>query len=468
MNRREFLAAIGMGIAWQFMPVIVRGGDVTQGRTFTLQAAEGSTNLTATDGLNTGVWQYNRLTPGPVIRIKQGETLLVPFSNKLSQPTSVHWHGLRIANRMDGVPGMTQPLIQPGEEFLYEFTPPDAGTFWYHTHNRAWEQLARGLHGVLIVEEKEPVVVDQDLVWVIDDWLIDSKGKIKEASLGALHDWAHGGRMGNLLTVNGKSRPEFSVFKGERIRLRLVNVANSRTMNLRFRDARPQAIAIDGQPIQPVRLQDNALTLAPGQRMDLILDMSLDPGQRTDMEFVSGDQSLVAASLVYHPHKVLREQALDSTIRLPENPLPMELDLVDGKRVDLPIEGGAMGGLREAEYKGKRLTIKELIKEKQIWALNGVAGLSEQPLFTVKQGETAIIHMDNRNRWPHAMHVHGHHFKGVETDNLLDSAWRDTVLLNGSDRKRIAFVADNPGKWLIHCHMIEHQAGGMVTWFEVV
>ena len=468
MNRREFLAATGMGFAWQFMPVIVRGGDVAQRRTFTLQAAEGSTSLTAVEGLNTGVWQYNQLTPGPVIRIKQGETLLVPFSNKLSQPTSIHWHGLRIANRMDGVPGMTQPLIQPDEEFLYEFTPPDAGTFWYHTHNRAWEQLARGLHGVLIVEEKEPVVVDQDLVWVIDDWLIDSKGNIEEASLGNMHDWAHGGRMGNLLTVNGKSRPEFPVFKGERIRLRLVNVANSRTMNLRFRDARPQAIAIDGQPIKPVQLQGSSLTLAPGQRMDLILDMSLDPGQRTDMEFFSGDQSLVAASLVYHPHKIVREQALDLTIRLPENPLPIELDLVDGKRVDLPIEGGAMGGLREAEYKGRRLTIKELIKEKQIWAMNGVAGLPEQPLFTVKRGETAIIHMDNQNRWPHAMHVHGHHFKSVETDNRIDSTWRDTVLLNGGDRKRIAFVADNPGKWLIHCHMIEHQAGGMVTWFEVV
>jgi FtsP/CotA-like multicopper oxidase with cupredoxin domain len=109
----------------------------------------------------------------------------------------------------------------------------------------------------------------------------------------------------------------------------------------------------------------------------------------------------------------------------------------------------------------------------------GIGGWSDQQFFdamrkglspagTVKRGETAIIHMDNQNRWLHAMHIHGHHFKSVETDNLLDSAWRDTVLLNGSDRKRIAFVANNPGKWLIHCHMIEHQAGGMVTWFEVV
>ena len=465
MNRREFLYRTGAGLAWLAAPKLTVGAE--ESIKYLLQAGEGISNLVPDAGVQTAVWQYNQQTPGPVIRIKQGETLKVPFTNKLVQPTSIHWHGLRIANRMDGVPGMTQPVIEPGAEFLYEFTPPDAGTFWYHTHNRSWEQLARGLHGVVIVEEKEPIVVDQDLVWVIDDWRIDKNGNIEESSLGDLHDWAHGGRMGNLLTVNGKSRPEFPVVSGERIRLRLVNVANARTMTLRFTQVTPQAIAIDGQPINPTPLHNSALILAPGQRIDLILDMSLKPGQRSDMEFFSGDEGMVAASLVYDSHKVVREEPLDTSIRLPDNPLSTRLDMVNARSVDLSIEGGAMGRMREATFNGKKLPIRELVKEKKIWALNGIAGLSDKPLFSVKQGETVVIQMDNQNSWPHAMHIHGHHFINLEKGNGFDTAWRDTILLNAGDKKRLGFVADNPGKWLIHCHMIEHQAGGMVTWFEV-
>ena len=466
MNRREFLSRTGAGLAWLAAPKLTVGAE--ENRKYLLQAGEGFSNLVPDSDVQTAVWQYNRQTPGPVIRIKQGETLQIPFTNNLVQPTSIHWHGLRISNRMDGVPGMTQSVIDPSAEFLYELTPPDAGTFWYHTHNRSWEQMARGLHGVLIVDEKEPIAVDQDLVWVIDDWLIDRAGNIEESSLGALHDWAHGGRMGNLLTVNGKSQPEFPVFSGERIRLRLVNVANARTMTLRFTQVTPQAIAIDGQPINPMPLQNRALTLAPGQRIDLILDMILNPGQRTDMEFFSGDEGMVAASLVYDPQKVVREEPLDSNIRLPKNPLSTGLDRVNAKQIDLSIEGGAMGRMREATFNGKKLPIRELVKEKKIWALNGVAGLSEEPLFSVKQGKTVVIQMDNQNSWPHAMHIHGHHFVNLDKSNGFDSAWRDTILLNAGDKKRLGFVADNPGKWLIHCHMIEHQAGGMVTWFEVV
>ena len=230
MNRREFIHITGMGLAFLAVPVSARADDRTS--TIALEAAEGLARLIPLDDIDTAVWQYNQQTPGPVIRIKQGDTLQVSFTNKLPQPTTVHWHGLRIDNRMDGVPGMTQPLIQPGEQFTYEFTPPDAGTFWYHTHNRSWEQLARGLHGVLVVEENEPIEVDQDLVLIIDDWLLDRQGNIEESNLGALHDWAHSGRMGNTLTVNGQSAPELPVISGERIRLRLVNVANSSTLPL--------------------------------------------------------------------------------------------------------------------------------------------------------------------------------------------------------------------------------------------
>jgi FtsP/CotA-like multicopper oxidase with cupredoxin domain len=196
--------------------------------------------------------------------------------------------------------------------------------------------------------------------------------------------------------------------------------------------------------------------------------MTLNPGQRMDMELVAGDESMVAASLVYDKDRVATGRLLETPINLPENPLPNHFNLGQAKRIGLRMEGGAMGRLREAEYQGKKLDIKQLIQEKKIWALNGVAGLSEKPLFSIRRGETVAILIDNSNRWPHAMHVHGHHFRFLDGQGNLHPLWRDTLLINGNEKEQIAFVADNPGKWLIHCHMIEHQAGGMVTWFEVV
>ena len=138
----------------------------------------------------------------------------------------MHWHGLRIDNAMDGVPGMTQAAVLPGESFEYRFTPPDAGTFWYHSHQRSWAQQALGLAGVLIVDEDDPPRVDQDLVFAIDDWRLDDEMQMDTQSLGSLHDWSHGGRMGNVITVNGETDKRFSVASGERLRLRLINIAN--------------------------------------------------------------------------------------------------------------------------------------------------------------------------------------------------------------------------------------------------
>ncbi|MCB1758397.1 MAG: multicopper oxidase family protein [Gammaproteobacteria bacterium] len=466
MKRRDFLLSAAAGMAMLGLPPWARGSE--HPAVFQLEAREGTANLLPVPAPATPVWQYNRQTPGPVIRIRQGDELQIPFRNGLSQPTSVHWHGLRITNDMDGVPGMTQSAIAPGEEFLYRFRPPDAGTFWYHTHNRSWEQMARGLHGTLIVEEPEPILVDQDMVWVIDDWLIDEAGKIEESSLGNLHDWAHAGRLGNLLTVNGRLRPEYRVRSGERIRLRLINVANSRTMSLRFNGVTPLVIAVDGQPLAPVELPRRELLLASGQRMDLIVDMGMDPGTRSVVEFFAGDQSLTAASLVVDSKQVLRESPLAAPIRLADNPLNRKLDIPGARAVDLRLEGGAMGRQREAQFNGRTLTTRELIEEKKIWALNGTAGLPKAPLFSVKRGQSVVLKMANDNSWPHAMHIHGHHFRNLDNDTGLAGAWRDTLLLEAGEQARMAFVADNPGKWLIHCHMIEHQAGGMVTWFEVV
>ena len=465
MNRRHFIQLAAAGLAGAALPLpLVAAGQ--ERRTFALEAAPGTADLGTPNGGSTAVWQYNGLTPGPVIRARQGEPVEIPFTNRLDQPTTVHWHGLRVDNAMDGVPGMTQPVIAPGERFVYRFTPPDAGTFWYHAHNRSWEQMARGLHGVLIVDEVEPVAVDRDLVLALDDWLIDDEGQIDERSLGGLHAWAHGGRLGNHLTVNGRRHPRYPVRWGERVRLRLVNVANARVMPLRVVGAAPTLVAVDGQPVTPRPLEDGAFTLAPGQRLDLVMDMLQGPAEATRIEYSAGE-SLVAASLVYQGTGGVRDAPLDAPLALPPNPLPELGDLAGAKRYTLRMEGGAMGRLRGAEYQGRWTPIGDLVKEKMVWALNGVAGLPKEPFFSVPRGETVVIRMENHNRWPHAMHLHGHHFRSLRTEGPGPAPWRDTLLVDEGASESIALVADNPGRWLIHCHMIEHQAGGMVTWFEV-
>jgi len=467
MNRRKFLIASSAGVvsAAFSSPLLAATSRI---QSHPLVASAGVANITSDPEIETGVWQYNGVTPGPTIRVKQGEPVSIPFENRLDQPTTVHWHGPRIANNMDGVPGLTQPVVEPGKTFHYQFTSRDAGTFWYHTHNRTWEQLARGLYGVLIVEERAPIRIDQDLVCVVDDWLIDDQGKIDDESFGNLHDWAHSGRLGNVLTVNGAHQPVFQVRSGERIRLRVLNVANARIMPLRVKGVKATAIAIDGQPITPEVLTKGEFTLAPAQRIDLVLDMLLAPGQQTEIEFIGRRKNLIAATLKCHPTEVRRTRPLEASIELPQNPLPSSGDWSRATRFQLSMEGGAMGRMQGAEYNGQWMGIRDLIKEKKIWALNGIAGLPEKPFFSVRRGTSVVVDLENQNAWPHAMHVHGHHFREIGGSKEGKSVWRDTVLVEPGKTRRIAFVADNPGKWLIHCHMIEHHAGGMVTWFEVI
>ena len=182
---------------------------------------------TMLDGRRLAVWAYNGTVPGPEIRLRLGDTLRARFRNRLPQPTTIHWHGVRVPNAMDGVPYVTQPPVEPGESFTYEFTPKDAGTFWFHPHVRSSEQVERGLYGVLVVEDREPPAFSRDVVWVLDDWLLGADGQIHE-QFNTRHDLAHDGRWGNVATVNGAVKPVLAVRPGERLRLRLLNSANGR------------------------------------------------------------------------------------------------------------------------------------------------------------------------------------------------------------------------------------------------
>lgn len=469
MHRRHFIASGLLATTALALP----------GRSIAGAAAAPIRELSAREGLaplygegfaDTAIWGYDGQAPGPVLRARQGDEMTVRLINDLSQATSIHWHGIRVPNAMDGVSGLTQDPVPPGEQFDYTFRVPDAGTYWYHAHNRSWEQVARGLHGILVVDEPDPPPVDQDLVFVVDDWRLDQTGAIHEDSLGDIRDWAHGGRVGNWVTVNGRSESGFQVTAGDRVRLRILNAANARIMTLAFPKHDPMVVAYDGQPVLPTPLAGSRLTVAPGQRADLMIDMGLTPGAVSPIQAVGREGPVSIAHFEYREDPVRQRDPLPPVAALTSNPIRTDLDQSTAVTARLLMEGGAMGRMDRATLDGRMMTMRELVSAGRVWAFNGVAGMTDQPLLRAETGRTVAIEMTNDTRWPHAMHLHGHHFTVARRDGrpIDGGPWRDTELLEPGERATIAFVADAPGRWLFHCHMLEHHAGGMVTWIEIV
>jgi FtsP/CotA-like multicopper oxidase with cupredoxin domain len=177
---------------------------------------------------------------------------------------------------------------------------------------------------------------------------------------------------------------------------------------------------------------------------------------------VIGEYAYEVASFAY-AEIPRRERLLESSIELAPNPLQQTQIPDSFQQVPLLMQGGAMGGLRSAVFEGHEMDLRELIEHRMVWAFNGVAGMPKEPLFRVQRGAAISLDVVNDNSWQHAMHVHGHHF----IDHRTPEFWRDTALFASGEQGSLRFIADNPGKWLIHCHMVEHMAGGMVTWFEV-
>ncbi len=171
---------------------------------------------------------FNGQVPGPILEAKQGVPLEIEFTNRLPEPTVIHWHGLRIPAAMDGTEVVQRP-VQPGETFTYRFTPPDAGTFWYHPHLNETEQLEKGLYGALIVRAADELALDGEMILVFDDLRIDKSGQI--AKFGGLKD-RHNGREGKVRLINGTSEPEFAIAAGQIERWRIVNASSARYVRL--------------------------------------------------------------------------------------------------------------------------------------------------------------------------------------------------------------------------------------------
>nr|WP_306265058.1 multicopper oxidase family protein [Pararhizobium sp. IMCC3301] len=464
INRRQFLKTSAGGAAFAALPISFHAAFAADGF-LEITAAPSQQSLYSDTAPASDLWTYNGTAPGPEIRVKRGDRVKVRLINRLDEPTSIHWHGIRIANAMDGVARLTQDAVEPGGSFDYDFIVPDAGTYWYHAHNRSWNQVARGLYGVLIVEaDTAEFDAEHDRTLVIDDWRLDQQGKLDTASLGSLMDWTHGGRIGNWLTVNGKSLPRYSLNANEAYRLRLINASNARVLGLDPTQFGGKILAYDGQSLpQPAELTYQPLLLGPAQRVDLLVVPKA--GEPIELNEVSGNQPFAFANfdVAEKPDSKLVTPALIPN-RLPEP------DLAKARSFRLDMTGGAMGQMVDMVYNGKKLEGNDFRDTAQVWAFNGIANLATEPFFSVEREETVVVETINRTSFIHAMHVHGHHFRILErsgSDIDEGQPWRDTFLIGPEQTTKIAFVADNPGKWLLHCHMLEHAAAGMITWFEV-
>jgi FtsP/CotA-like multicopper oxidase with cupredoxin domain len=445
ITRRTLIASLSLTVI-----------DITKAQTpLVLKAQTGEAQILP--HVKTPIWGFNGEVPGPLLRVKQGEKLSVRFENTLDKSASIHWHGVRLPNAMDGAAGLTQPAVKKDESFLYEFTPPDAGTFWYHphVHGNTSELLDRGLYGVLIVEEKSPPPVDRELVVVLDDWSLTDKGEIVE-SFNDKHDASHAGRIGGLLTANNASPLNLEVKRNERIRMRFVNVATSKVFWLKFQNMKPVMIAFDGQPSETITLKDEQIVFAPGQRADLIFDITHGVDEIRTISVFDGREAKPIMLLTASKEMLKREMALPPITALPDNPLPKEINLARAKRFEMVLDGGMKPGAMNHDNH---------------WTINGTTTHDHgfKPFFKVKKGEVVLITIKNNSAFPHNIHTHGHHFRLLDgMDDGWKPYWLDSVLTLPREITRIAFIADNPGKWMLHCHMIEHQESGMMTWFEVV
>ena len=435
MNRRDFLMtgsalAVFPGTGFAAAPFLLRAEPVTAQ---ILPLGDGATDMLG----------FNGSTPGPEIRARQGDTLRVTFENGIDQDSAVHWHGIRLNNAMDGVPGMTQPPVLPGTSFDYAFKVPDAGTYWYHSHNRSWEQVARGLYGPLIIEEDTPPDVDHDITVQIDDWRLSETGE-QIGGYENLHDWSHAGRMGNF--ARAVFDDSITLRHGDRVRLRLINVATARVFPIDVTGVAGKIVALDGMPLAAPE-DIGQITLAPAQRMDIIADVTAQDGVGFVFQTRQGPYDLGIIP-VDGTHPAPRQSDIAA---LAPNRMPPP-DVENAISLDLRMEGGAMSSVATREA---------------IWLFNGQSGMSDDPYYIFERGQTARITVHNDTRFAHGIHLHGHHFHEVQPDGSLGH-YRDTTLVGPDETRDILCVFDNPGQWLMHCHMLGHQAAGMKTWLKVL
>lgn len=408
-------------------------------------------DLELVPGFNTQAWGYGGQAPGVVLRCTQGQRLRVRFINQLPVETTIHWHGIRLPLEMDGVPYVSQLPVKPGEYFDYDFICPDAGTYWYHPHTSSSEQLGRGLVGPLIVDEAKPSGFIHERILCLKTWAVNQQGAFTDFSVP--REAARGGTLGRLTTVNGQHDAQIDLPAGQIVRLRLLNVDSTQTYRLNLPGAEARIYAVDGQPIRP-RPLGKEYWLGPGMRLDLALNV---PAAGQTVSLRNGPLRLANLRA-----QVGSEQSGDWPAALPANPVA-EPDLRRCERLKFNFEWAAKASIGVEQ--GGSYTL---------WQINGKAWdiqdktCASRPIAQLKLGEHYLFELRNMTQYQHPIHLHGMLFKVIRSDRkTIEPYFTDTYLLGKNETAQIALVADNPGTWMFHCHVIDHMETGLMAAIEV-
>ena len=399
-----------------------------------------------TAGRVTRAWGFNGQIPGPTLEAHVGDVLEVRFTNRLPEPTTIHWHGLQIPAAMDGT-DMVQHPIAPGATFTYRFRLPDAGTFWYHPHSNEVVQLERGLYGAIVVRGPNEPQLDAERVLVLDDVELDRTGQIKPPGW-----WIeqHDGRQGSTRLVNGKKEPELTIAAGQIERWRIVNAASARYVRLSIGGRPFTILGTDGGLIDaPVTV--NEVLLTPADRVELAVG-PFSEGETLKIESLPYNRMTVA--------RARREQF--ATLRVgPAAPsraaIPATLRHIE------PLVSGPVAPTREVH-----LGVKASLRHGVDFVINKEQHHRDQP---VTVGELQVWDVINDTLMDHPFHLHGFFFQVVEVNGEPPAfrSWEDTVNVPPKGGVRVAFLPDDrPGEWMYHCHILEHHASGMMAHFEVV
>jgi FtsP/CotA-like multicopper oxidase with cupredoxin domain len=404
-------------------------------------------------GKATAVWAYRDgavpdskgTVPGPLLRAKIGDEIIVHFRNELpADETTIHWHGLRLPAQSDGTTTTMTP-VPPGGEYEYRFPARDASSFWYHPHVRAYDQIERGLYAPMVVTGGVTPEAAADRYIVLDDVKLDADGSLNAVTTDLDRML---GRQGNVLLVNGQRAPvALSVGAGARERWRFVNAANGRYFNLHIPGLRFLVIGSDGGLLAQPYATDTLL-VTPGERYDVLVTFEGSPGATAVLETLHYDRGHDIPDP--GPQDLLRVDYGAAT------PAPPPLPDTWGDAPRLPVtDSTPVRPFVLAEYEQPGLPV--------LFTINGEQWPDNKPVH-VTRGDIEIWEVRNDAEMDHPFHLHGMFFEVLPQGGtpLVTDGWKDTVNVPQRSTLRFAVQYDPVGMWMFHCHILEHAELGMM------
>lgn len=404
-------------------------------------------------GKATEAWAYNGSVPGPTIELREGDVVTVHFTNKLAQPTTVHWHGLHLPAGSDGSP--LHPVL-PGRSRDYVFRIPrgSAGTYWYHPHPdmTSTEQVSRGLYGALIVRPaKDPLAGISDPLLVLSDnrFLLDGSVDLPHHTTREGNIDAQNGREGDVLFVNGRTMPALTIKPGEWQRLRIINAAAARVFRLSIPGQKLVHVGSDGGLFEHPREVDELL-VANSERVEVLIRGG-EPGSRTMLKTLPYDrydiqtrpkdweQPRDVVEIVTTTDPRVPPLAIPETLRVVR---PISTRAVSARRTLVLAQGMINNKLMDMN----RVDIRARLNTTEIWQIENVVGMD------------------------HPFHLHGFQFQVLDRNGVAEPyvSWKDSVNVPKHSKVRIAVRFDHfPGKWMYHCHILDHEDMGMMGILDV-